>query len=447
MTYHVLVVDDDELVRTGLAANLERDGYRVSAAPSANEALALMSRAEVDLVLTDLVMEGMDGMALLRRVASQSPDLPVIVLTGHGSASNAIEAIREGAADYIQKPAKPEEIAHRIRGVLDTREMKRRLMKDRVRVQAQRRDLDQRVLRRDRLFSLGLLAAGVSAELRGLLGDLAAGAAVLRSMPGRAEAARDVERALEELRRLSERLAEIGPAPAGAVEPVDLNGIIGAYLESDAFAAVRDGHPQCVIETRLDAATPAARGVAAELAPALAAIVEMAVEMAGGNRRVRISTFMTRVPASKAGTAGHFAVARIRFGATARPEDLGRLFEPYYAAREMGWSAAGVFDLARLQAAAVRGGGFADAQIAADGPQLDIDVYLPVADPVQAEETPRLRSRANERILVVDDSEAHRNEARRLLEELGYEVCLSESGYAAAAWVEERARNGEPPVT
>jgi len=71
---------------------------------------------------------------------------------------------------------------------------------------------------------------------------------------------------------------------------------------------------------------------------------------------------------------------------------------------------------------------------------------LPTAGKIDEDTArPRFRSRGGERILVVDDSEAHRDEARRLLEELGYEVALAENGAAAANWVEQRLRSGEPP--
>ena len=107
----LLIVDDDEMVLSGLAATLEAEGYRVDTAPSGRIALERMEAHPFDLVLTDLVMEDTDGLALLRQVAERWPNVPVVVLTGHGTAASAMDAVRNGAADFIQKPAKSDEIA------------------------------------------------------------------------------------------------------------------------------------------------------------------------------------------------------------------------------------------------------------------------------------------------------------------------------------------------
>jgi DNA-binding NtrC family response regulator len=127
MNHHVLIVDDDELVLTGLASGLEREGYRTSTALSGQEALALLPDGDIDAVLADMVMDEMDGLELLDLVVQRHPQTPVLILTGHGTAENALLAMRRGAADYIQKPARAEEIARRIRDALDARQFQQRL--------------------------------------------------------------------------------------------------------------------------------------------------------------------------------------------------------------------------------------------------------------------------------------------------------------------------------
>src|SRR6185295_5919630 len=98
----VLVVDDDDSFRSLVADRLTRTGHRVAAAPEGETALTLLEGVEVAVV--DLLMPGMDGLTLLKKIRSTNADIGVIMLTGHGTIDNAVEAMKVGAADYLQKP-------------------------------------------------------------------------------------------------------------------------------------------------------------------------------------------------------------------------------------------------------------------------------------------------------------------------------------------------------
>jgi two-component system response regulator (stage 0 sporulation protein F) len=100
----VLVVDDEERLRKGLARSLGQDGRRALAAASGNQALDLLKRERVDLVVTDLVMPGMDGMTLVRNIRETDPSVKVIVITAYGSPSSMQEAEELGVASYMAKP-------------------------------------------------------------------------------------------------------------------------------------------------------------------------------------------------------------------------------------------------------------------------------------------------------------------------------------------------------
>ena len=101
---HILVAEDDPSVRRLLAWLLSSEGYRVDQAEDGEAATALLRTAPFDLVITDLLMPRCDGMALLQRIKAQDADLPVLLLTAHSSVQGAIDAIRLGAFDYIEKP-------------------------------------------------------------------------------------------------------------------------------------------------------------------------------------------------------------------------------------------------------------------------------------------------------------------------------------------------------
>ena len=110
MKSRILVVDDEEPVRDSLTEILRLEGYEVDAEGSGEAALDAVQRANYDLILLDLKMPGMDGIDVMRAVAKTSPDTKIILLTGHGSMESVIEALRQGAHDYILKPAPSSEI-------------------------------------------------------------------------------------------------------------------------------------------------------------------------------------------------------------------------------------------------------------------------------------------------------------------------------------------------
>jgi diguanylate cyclase (GGDEF)-like protein len=122
----ILVVDDEEIVRIQLGRVLSREGYDVYAAGSGEEALALMENTQVDLVLSDMVMERMDGLALLREVNRRYPGTIFIIITGHGSLATAIDSMRLGAFDYLLKPCDDGELKVRVaRGLKERRLQKK----------------------------------------------------------------------------------------------------------------------------------------------------------------------------------------------------------------------------------------------------------------------------------------------------------------------------------
>jgi two-component system, NtrC family, response regulator AtoC len=106
----ILIVDDETYVRDSLAVILSRRDFRVRTAAAAREALEGGALAGVDAVITDLKMAGEDGLDLLRRITAREPNLPVVVLTGHGTVPSAVECMKAGAYDYLLKPADPEEL-------------------------------------------------------------------------------------------------------------------------------------------------------------------------------------------------------------------------------------------------------------------------------------------------------------------------------------------------
>ena len=105
----ILVADDERNLRRVLSAILARDGYEVVEAADGSEALDLLG-AEIDVVITDLRMPRTDGMTVLREVTRREPGIPVIMITAFGSVDNAVQSVKAGAFDYIEKPFDQEQI-------------------------------------------------------------------------------------------------------------------------------------------------------------------------------------------------------------------------------------------------------------------------------------------------------------------------------------------------
>jgi nitrogen regulation protein NR(I) len=119
----ILVVDDEPNLRRVLTAQLERDGCDVHTAEDGEQALSILREHHVDLVITDLRMPKLDGMELLRRVVAMDDELPVVMLTAHGTVDNAVEALKTGAFDYITKPFDQAEVRTIVRKALKTRDL------------------------------------------------------------------------------------------------------------------------------------------------------------------------------------------------------------------------------------------------------------------------------------------------------------------------------------
>jgi len=100
----ILIVDDEKNYPPILSAVLEDAGFETLTAYSGPEALAVLEDSDVDLVLTDMKMPGMDGIELLERVKTKDPELPVIMMTAHGTVEKAVEAMQKGAYSYLLKP-------------------------------------------------------------------------------------------------------------------------------------------------------------------------------------------------------------------------------------------------------------------------------------------------------------------------------------------------------
>src|SRR5207249_10571772 len=129
MTASILVVDDEPAIQDILTWALSAEGYRVATAGSGEEALARVEAEDFDVIVTDIVMPGLDGLEVLERSRVLNPRAAVIVMTAYAALETAIAALRRGASDYLEKPFSVDLLKERVQSLLQYRDT---IWKDRL---------------------------------------------------------------------------------------------------------------------------------------------------------------------------------------------------------------------------------------------------------------------------------------------------------------------------
>ena len=257
----LMVVDDEESLRITTAAILEKEGYTVDVASSGNEAVALLANAEYDLVLTDLHMEGGEGIMVLHEIRRNAPFTISVVLTGFASVESAIAALQEGAYDYLVKPCDIETMKHTIRRGVEHRRLMLAEQKARADLEQLNLDLERRIAERtaeltrlnvelaDANRAKDVFLATLSHELRTPLTPVVGWIKLLRSgnLDGKsiAQALDAIERNAWLQARLIDDLLDTSRIATGKLQfeprPTDLNTTVKAALETvRAMAASRN---------------------------------------------------------------------------------------------------------------------------------------------------------------------------------------------------------------
>ncbi len=158
MKQTILLVDDDDLILKGTGMDLNAHGYQVTTADSGEKAIELLKKHSFDLVITDLVMGAVDGVAVLKKAKDKHPETMVVLLTGHGDRTAAIEALRLKADDFLLKPCSPAELHHRVNFCLKQSKLKKKL-----------KAADKAIQNAKELEALGSLSGGIAHDFNNLL--------------------------------------------------------------------------------------------------------------------------------------------------------------------------------------------------------------------------------------------------------------------------------------
>ncbi len=267
----LLVVDDEESVALTIGEVLRQEGYSVETASSGQEAIARLEDSHYDLVLTDLHMEGGDGLSVLAEIRRLAPFTISIVLTGFASVESAIAALRQGAYDYLIKPCNIDDLKYTVRRGVEHRRLILAEQQARSNLEQLNRNLERRVEERTaELTRLNqelseanrakdIFLATLSHELRTPLTPVLGWVNLLRTAKldthGMAQALDTIERNARLQARLIDDLLDISRIVSGKLqfdrEPADLNAIVKAAVETvRSVAAARHVEMETVLSER-----------------------------------------------------------------------------------------------------------------------------------------------------------------------------------------------------
>jgi two-component system response regulator HydG len=219
----ILVIDDHDTLREGMAVTLTRSGHTVTAARSGTDGVAAYKKTPFDLVVTDLKMDGMDGIAVTRTLKAQDPAAVVMVVTAFGTIETAVQAMQQGAYDFITKPFTPDVLRAKVEKGLELSSARRQVEKLSARTEA---------LESDAALAHGNLLVGDSEPMQRLVGMVRKAAATDATVFVRGESGTGKELVARMLHQLS-------PRKDGPFVVVHCAALAETLLESELFGHER----------------------------------------------------------------------------------------------------------------------------------------------------------------------------------------------------------------
>ena len=179
MTRKILLVDDEEGIRKVLAIALADSGYEVFTAEGGKEAFDIFRKMQPPIVLTDIKMPGMDGIALLQKIKEESPDTEVIMITGHGDMELAIRSLKFDATDFITKPINHDALEIALKRANEKIILKTRLREHTENLEQLVQEKTKKLVEAERLAAVGQTVAGLAHAIKNITGGLTGGTFVL----------------------------------------------------------------------------------------------------------------------------------------------------------------------------------------------------------------------------------------------------------------------------
>ena len=426
--YKILLVDDDPVLIKGTTLYLEQKGYRVFTADKGKAAIELLQNTSFDLVLTDLIMPGIDGFQVLKEAKKLHPEIMVVVMTGYGDVEFAIDCFRLGADDYMLKPCEPEEMLIRIKNCFEKLEIK----KQAEQTEKKLHKLQEEILNARRLESLGILSGGIAHDFNNLLhviiGYISLTNEDLNIEGKTSENLREAEKACIRAKEVATRLITFSQGGNPVKELTNISDVI-----KDAI----------ISEFRGDA-TKSEISIPDDIRPAYidAVQIKQVVHNIAVNAREAMQNkgllkiYCRNIDFIKEGhlTLSQGNYIKISFedqGCGISKEHLKKIFDPYFSTKDRGVNKGQGLGLAICHSIISKHKGLITAE-SEPGKGSIFSVYLPAAvlikepgfqESGESSVTQKpVKQPVTGKILVMDDEEMIRSFMTQILNRLGYDV-------------------------
>ena len=476
--YKILLVDDDPLILKGVGKYLEKKGYQVTTTDNGEKAIKLLEDSTFDLVITDLVMEHINGIQVLKESKRLNPDVMNIILTGHGDMESTIDALRLDADDYLLKPCGDKELDYRIASCLEKLELKLKVKR-----------AEEEIRKAKSLESLGILSGGIAHDFNNLLSIIVGNIELAKDdIAPEAEASGSLDEAkMASLKALELTKQLITFSEGGA--PVKETGSIEDLVKEIADASLSDSEVKC--EFIISSDLYAVRFDKGQMNHAIQNIIVNAVESMSdsGSITVKADNFTITTERDLTVPEGHYVRISIRDQGVGIPEEhLSKIFDPYFSTKERGTQKGMGLGLAVTYSVVSKHNGHVAVESEV-GVGTTFHIYLPAVEAegmelranakygVKGSTIPPgrrpLRARGNSRqshrgvgpygpeatianhqspiinhqsprVLVMDDEEMIRNLSRQTLSRLGYEPALAKDGAEAVELYGAAKDSGKP---
>ncbi len=425
----ILVVEDDALMRKSIVTFLQENGHHVLQARDGQEGLDVFHRQAPDLILLDLRMPKIDGLEVLEAITKESPEIPVIIVSGAGSMSDAIKTLKLGAWDYVTKPITDLALLeHAVTKSLERAELIRENRRYQNYLEEEVKKRTAELQQAQKLEAIGTLAGGIAHDFNNILSAILGYTEMAKgALPADSQPVKDLERVIKAGNRaadLVKQLLTFSRQGEQELQPVRIQHII-----KEALKLLHATIPSS-IEIRQD--------IDSNCAPILAnptQIHQILLNLCTNARYAMLkkggilSVSLSQVEVPEAGlpeapklTGGTYLVLRVSDTGYGMDRDtMAKIFDPFFTTKERGEGTG--LGLAVVHGIVTKLGG----QITVSsepGKGTVFQLYFPVVDmeePVKQGDTSSVLG-GKERILVVDDEVELAEMIQRMLADLGYDA-------------------------
>ena len=440
----ILVVDDEVELKSVLVETLVSQGYQATGLSSGAEALEAIRTQAFDVVLTDLVMPGMDGVALIQKTLQMDPHLVCIVMTGQGTIQTAVAAMKVGAFDYVLKPFRVQALLPLVARAMEVRQM--RLENSQLRetvavyelAQTTREELEQQLRQSQKMEAIGRLAGGVAHDFNNLLTAINGYSSLALQ---RANPDDRIRGYLEEIKKAGERAANLTRQLLAfgrkqMLKPVvlNLNDVVSDMNKMLRRLIGEDIRFTAKFDPELDPI----RADPGQIEQVLVNLVVNSRDAMpqGGNLTIETANFESdaEFAGKHLGLApGHYVMLAVSdSGCGMDDKTKARIFEPFFTTKEKGRGTG--LGLSTVYGIVKQSGGSVWVY-SETGKGSVFKVYFPVLQEGAEFPKPTLVEtpvpRGSETILVVEDEDVVRGLARKILEQAGYYVLDARGGEEA----------------